>query len=156
MSEEIPFGIPQLSLSHPAHPQIAQVVWALEESAKKMALSYLIYCWPRRATPSGDPRDSPSGHPPRPAASVRHPRAPRPAPCALRPALGPLRRAPVRPPSGTRLGVCLPCLPIGPLRPATPSGHSVRLLRPATPSDLKHCQSVLTLLCKIKIRKTRK
>jgi hypothetical protein len=82
--------------------------------------------------------------------SVRHP-------CALVRAPVPLRRAPVHPPLGTRPGVRLPCSTIRYRRPpsslrwASPSGHSVWLLRRATmlglPSHSLYKYPCLPWLC---------
>jgi hypothetical protein len=129
MSEEIPFGIPQLSLWHPAHPLIAQVgLGAGGECQKSGTLVPYI-----RLAPSGNPVRRP------PRLAVGPPTETR----GLRPAPARPRPAPLRPPSGTwpppsgarppSVGHPFGCPSALLAHSVIPSGHSVRLSRPATP-----------------------
>jgi hypothetical protein len=152
--ENIPFGIhPSKDHSHSLAP--CAPAFLASATGHRRRVSKKEGHQPLYSPPLGHPRDPPLGHPPRP-------RPPSGTHRALRQATPGLCRAPVRPPSGTRapsvghlspsvgrpstlrwapvrVSVC-PARPlviagfsVGPLCRATPSGHSVRLLRRATP-----------------------
>jgi hypothetical protein len=112
--ENIPFRIhPSKDHSHSLAPRapafLAGATGHRKKVPKKEGQQHLY------SPPSGHPRDPPLG--------------------TCLPPLGP-----VHPPLGTRPGIRLPCLHIGyrgapsSLRRATPSRHSIALLRRATPS----------------------